>query len=67
MTMIGIGPVFDMMREEAARQKAHDDWAYRDEMRKLQEASDEYLADKAERDGRSRAFRDFIAQGGFTR
>lgn len=37
MTVIGRNPVEMMMREEAARQKAREDWAYADEMRKLQE------------------------------
>lgn len=36
MCLIGEGPVFDMMREQAARQKVRADWAYRDEIEKLQ-------------------------------
>lgn len=39
MCLIGQGPVHDMMREQEARQKAREDWAYRDEMRKLDKSS----------------------------
>ena len=35
MTMIGIGPVFDMMRKEAAKQRAREDDAYEKERRRL--------------------------------
>lgn len=41
MTMIGVGPVFDMMRKEAAKQRAREDHAYEKERRRLADADAE--------------------------
>lgn len=37
MTLINTGPVYDMMREEAAKQKAREDHAYAKERRRLED------------------------------
>jgi len=60
MTMIGNSPTDQMMREEAARQKAREDWAYQDEMRKLRAEKGRRDADEAERAARQRALQDWL-------